>query len=56
MDNSQTEILEAKISVYVDDINTHHNNSAAHQDIILNMKNDFIIWKNLLDMSGGALS
>jgi hypothetical protein len=56
MDNSQTEISEAKISAYVDDINTHHNSSAAHQDIILNMKNDFTIWKNLLDMSGGALS
>jgi hypothetical protein len=41
MDNSQTEILEAKISAYVDDINTHHNSSAAHQDIILYMKNDF---------------
>jgi hypothetical protein len=56
MDNSQTEILEAKISVYVDDINTHHNSRAAQQDIILNMQNDFTIWKNLLDMSGGALS
>jgi hypothetical protein len=56
MDNSQTEILEAKISAYVDDINTHHNSRAAHQDIILNMQNDFNIWKNLLDMSGGALS
>jgi hypothetical protein len=56
MDNSQTEILEAKISAYVDDINTHCNSRAAHQDIILNMQNDFIIWKNLLDMSGGALS
>jgi hypothetical protein len=56
MDNSQSEISEAKISAYVDDINTHHNSRAAHQDIILNMQNDFTIWKNLLDMSGGALS
>jgi hypothetical protein len=56
MDNSQTEILEAKFSAYIDDINTHHNSSAAHQDIILNMQNDFTIWKNLLNMSGGALS
>jgi hypothetical protein len=55
MDNSQTEILEANISAYVDDINTHHNSSAAHQDIILNMQNDFTFWKSLLDMSGGAL-
>jgi hypothetical protein len=43
MDNSQTEILEAKISASVDDINTPHNSSAVHQDIILNMKNDFTI-------------
>jgi hypothetical protein len=56
MDKSQTEIVEAKISAYVDDINTHHNSRAAHQDIILNMQNDFTIWKNLLNMSGGALS
>jgi hypothetical protein len=55
MGNSQTEILEAKISAYVDDLNTHHDSRAAHQDIILNMQNDFTIWKNLLDMSGGAL-
>jgi hypothetical protein len=55
-DNNQTEMLEAKISAYVDDINTHHNNSAAHQDIITNMQQDFTIWKNLLDMSWGALS
>jgi hypothetical protein len=55
MDNNYTEALEAKISVYVDDMNTHHNCSAAHQNII-NMQHDFTIRKNLLDMSGGALS
>jgi uncharacterized spore protein YtfJ len=40
MEHSQIKSLEAKISAYVDDINTHHNSSAAHQDIILNMQND----------------
>jgi hypothetical protein len=26
--NNQTEIIEAKISVYVDDVSTHHNNGS----------------------------
>jgi hypothetical protein len=55
-DNNQTETIEAKISAYVDDVNTHHNSSKAHQNIITNMQQDCTIWKNLLDMSGGALS
>jgi hypothetical protein len=54
--DNQTEIIEAKISAYVDDVNTHHNSSESHQNIITNMQQDFTIWKNLLDMSGGALS
>jgi hypothetical protein len=56
IDNNHTEMLEAKISAYVDDINTHHNCNKAHPNIITNMQNDFTIWKNLLDMSRGALS
>jgi hypothetical protein len=56
IDNNHTETLEVKISAYVDDINTHHNCIKTHPNIITNMQNDFTIWKNLLDMSGGALS
>jgi hypothetical protein len=56
MDNNQTEPLKAKISAYIDDINTHHNCSAVHQNIIINMQHNFTIWKILLDMVGGALS
>jgi hypothetical protein len=47
-DIGHTEFLDAKISVYVNDINTHHNSNKEHHNII--------IWKNLLDMSGGTLS
>jgi hypothetical protein len=55
-DNNHTESLEAKISAYVDGINTHHNCNKVHPNIITNMQHNFTIWKNLLDMSGGALS
>jgi hypothetical protein len=55
-ESNNTELLEAKISAYVDDVNTHHNCNKAHPNIITNMQHDFTIWKNLLDMSGGVLS
>jgi hypothetical protein len=44
-ENNHTEPLEAKISAYVDDINTHHNCSTAHQNIIINMQHDLTVWK-----------
>jgi hypothetical protein len=44
-DNNQTEIIEAKISACVDDVNTHHNSSKSHQNIITNMQQDFTILK-----------
>jgi hypothetical protein len=53
---NNTKRLEAKISAYFDDVNAHHNCNKAHPNIIANMQHDFTIWKNLLDMSGGALS
>jgi hypothetical protein len=42
-DNNQTEIIETKISVYADGVNTHHNSSNSHQNIITNMQQDFTI-------------
>jgi hypothetical protein len=55
IDNNHMETLEAKVSAYNDDINNHHNCNKTHPNIITNMQNNFTIWKNLLDMSGGAL-
>jgi hypothetical protein len=55
-DNRHTESLEAKISAYVDNKNTHHDYSKVYPNIIINMQHDFTIRKNLLDMSGGPLS
>jgi hypothetical protein len=54
--NGHTESLDAEISAYVDDINAHDNRNKLIPNIITNMQHDFTIWKNLLNMSVGALS
>jgi hypothetical protein len=35
---NNTKTLEAKISAYVDDVNTHHNCNKYHPNIIANMQ------------------
>jgi endonuclease/exonuclease/phosphatase family metal-dependent hydrolase len=51
-----TSALAIPVSAYVDDINTHHNIESGQNCLEEQMKQEFIQWKDILEMSGGSLA
>jgi hypothetical protein len=44
------------MTIYVDDVNTHHTNTDESNNIEYNMQHDYNKWKSLLEASGGQLA